>query len=1012
MGELYRGELLRADVVREEISGSRLLGSDVILEFADGAKYATAYAAGRNFYDDWIRLDHYLQDGSPEVINYIYGRIYKFDLRETARFWVRIQDPDKLFVDWPFQVYQCSDWDTVAKGAPIAVNGSTIINPTDSEGACYPFCLGRAKKVKAIPVLFDYDNNRFYYIFHRGYRTEATNAGKGTKINVYRNKRLVTTTDPAASGSDGYMVYNGSQSFFPNCGVIVFYREQKDANRNQMEIHVDCYGETFGEATAVRNPIDIGKYLIQNSSFGLGEKIVDTSWLASAQVLESLGPGGNLPILIDGAITEQVILQDFFDRLLGEIGRSFFWRNPDERWDIKTDYYRSTPVGYFGSGDTYWRNITKFGNYGSNAGKTYVKQRVAQYAWDVWRGDYQRQLKRTVDGEGEDVKDGYKIVRDPTSIDLINCYEVAKLLYSEPSIDFDTGMAGRGITLLDPISVVKQWIDKTGERQGHSARQFIVRQYNKGFYSFGFSCTANNSAIYDYDADPNLDASPGDDEQPDYSFTPPGAPTSFQVDSSGYRQAEDGTTVAYYRLSAVAPTVNCAYLEFGFRQIGEAQTNYLWSRGTYDSATGRWKCTIEGYVPGLSYAHGCRGVNPANEADFQQGVISELTSGGGGYTAPGDTVAPSKATNVIAAAGTGRSVNVSCDASTSDDVKEYWYYRYTSNNPSAALSSGPINKGGTSFTDESVSYGQSYRYWVVAKDFSKNPNPVTAADFSTVSNAVTVSQVNDDDISGVEWTKVNNVSVSLAQINTASIGTLSALCAYLGSVTVQSSEGVTIQAGGDITFEANASDRSRIIWQLYGGATAQIFAEYAAQCGLRIDADVLTLGSSVGGFAAGSPMVAVGDQITAMISLAAANFGSGSKPWGDLYVCDGWRFYKEGTYNAVCMSYGGTQYFAFEPGGTGGDSDRGTLWTGDLTYEGSLNHTGWTKDFTGKDKLELLGSVVDAYKNHDGQLLHPELQKVVVDRFEKQAHYGKSPDDLLQLVIEILYEHLSKEQKA
>src|SRR5574343_390022 len=322
---IFDAKLLNSPTVTEQLSGGRLDGKEVSLELSNASgTFTIDRDSGQLAIGNYVRLDHYLPDDTvTSVRNYLYGKITAIDIPdEVATITVTVEDPAIFSQQWPTKLYGNGDWALQTDGAPYDVNGTTKINPSTDLGRVYPVLFGYAPKVKAVYVYADYDNDKYYYIICRG-QIEANNGYRGTKINVYRNTRLVST--------DEYTVYDGSQtSIFPGYAFVVFDKEQSDGS-NLYEITVDAYGLLMGESTAQRNPAKIIEWILNDSTVGLGESVDTTSFDSAATTLSTLG-GGSKAIYIDGAIDEQLSVQDLIDHLAEECARSYIYRDSSDNW--------------------------------------------------------------------------------------------------------------------------------------------------------------------------------------------------------------------------------------------------------------------------------------------------------------------------------------------------------------------------------------------------------------------------------------------------------------------------------------------------------------------------------------------------------------------------------------------------------------------------------------------------------------------------------------------------------
>lgn len=791
----YAGELLNAPSVMEQLSGGRLNGKSVDLEFsnADGT-FSADRDAGTLTIGNMVNLSHYLPEDTTTTRTYLYGKITAIDIPgEVATITVTVEDPDSFSGVWPAKVYETDDWALASSGAPYDTNGTTKINPSTDLGRAYPVSFGRARKVRAVYVYADYDNDYYYYIVNRGV-IEATNADKGTKINVYRNKRLVGTSE--------YTVYDGSQaSPFPGYAYIRFTREQSDGS-NLYEITVDLYGLEMGGSTAQRNPAYILQWLLSDATVGLGQSVNAASFTTAATTLSTLG-GGSKAIYIDGGIDEQVTVQDLIDHLAAECSRSYIYKNSSDEWCITTDTYQSTSQATFGRGDNNYRNIISINSYKSI---DRVKTVTVKYGKDKWTGEFKYSLTRDVLYDGEELVYECPLIYDHESADLICCYLQRRLLYGNYEVDLDLGMEARDLVMYQPITVVQKWLSPLDRSEITNINgQFQVRSIERGLYQWSVVARTNSSDIYTYVAG-TLPSDETDDLPADYSFTPPSAPTGLAIATSGTRQGTDGNTTAYYRLQATAPTVNCQYLEFGYKEKNAA--NYIFALGQLSSGT--WYVTIEGLVPGQLYYFAARAVNNANAAGYTQGTLAEITNGGSGYTAPGDTTAPAVPTGLTATAGTGKSIVLDWDDNTEKDLSCYYIYRHTSNSFGGAskIAEARVSR----FTDTVPAYSTTYYYWLKAVDFTGNASSNTA-----VAVSATSSKITNDEINTVAADKITTGTITGQTI------TISA-SSYLD---ISAPSGIRVLSGGDIELQGTTSLTNYIRWKMTSGGSSYYLYEGA-----------------------------------------------------------------------------------------------------------------------------------------------------------------------------------------
>lgn len=891
-GTEYERLLLNEPEIRQRPNGGLVLPDDVTIEIEDKRSlFSAKLRNGEEFRKRPIKVERYDME-ADSTTTLLYANIRDIKIKgKRVTFDTAVIDDEILSKLLPDKVYTSDDWRTVADGAPRAINDTTIKNPEADQGLPYPIKWGHARRVKALYVFRDTVNDEYYYIFNRG-QIEATDTDRDTetgKITVYANQVVVD--------KDQYTVGDGSQaSPFPGYAYVKFESEQRDVNGNLLEVTVDFYASKFGGATAERNVANVIKYLLSDSTIGLGETVNADSFTAAATHLSSIYTDG-------GPEREQRSARDI---LFGDGGLAYcalgsiVRKNTDNEWEILIDEAQGSDDGTFANGfqatqeamlwDTgepmtwdsggimVWnppgswvkRNITDEPEmYSDTSGAT--SELTLKYRYNAWEQEYPLEIKRTVNagvGEPRTIKLPY--IRNSNSADRIAYYWQRREQLSTPTVTIQTNEDGQDIDLLDRVASKWQWRED-GILFTHHDDTYLVDAKSGKTPEYSFDLRRYNDLLYSYVAG-TIPTDPVDDTGVDYSSTPPDAPASITVVSCVAVQSSDGTTTVRLILSAPEIATNFAYMEFGYKQ--KALDNYQWVTG--QGSAGTWVGTVEGaLIPGQLYYYAARGVNQYGRT----GVLREATNSGNGYTAPGDTTSPSKATGVSATARTGKSVDVRWTISSDKDRRESWLYRYTSNTPASALAAGPIYKGNSSkYVDENVAYGSTYYYWVVETDFSGNPNPdanhipqPATTDFSDVSNDVTVAQVADGDLAGISTNKligtivnaqlasgINFAKITSVVITNAMIDSVAAEKITTGSITgatitidatsqivVSANNGILVRDGSDILMQASSGNtslikfqsgysRTTLIGSVYDSSTLYIAPENNGYCTLAL----------------------------------------------------------------------------------------------------------------------------------------------------------------------------------
>lgn len=327
-------------------------------------------------------------------------------------------------------------------------------------------------------------------------------------------------------------------------------------------------------------------------------------------------------------------------------------------------------------------------------------------------GALQNTIERTVVGgsQGDETPRDLPYVRDHVAADRLLCYRALRAQYNATCkatiyrLQLDLGQV---ITLGSPNT----W--------GATARLWSVRDIDRAPCSNDLTLLEYNNAVYTYTASPTLPSDAAATAyQPDYSQTPPAAPTALSIQAGAVALATDGTSTTWVRVRCTPPAVNWSQIWFVITH--NVTGEIILGRGT-DIGGGIFETTLTGLRPGNVYQLGAYAVNAFN---LQGAIVSTFNAaaiGGGAavttFTAPGYATLPPNVASCTAQQGTGLIVQVSWPAvsMSSDILGDYILERKINSGAFAQVFKGRA----TSYTDRdffSYGYGVAVQYRVRASD--------------------------------------------------------------------------------------------------------------------------------------------------------------------------------------------------------------------------------------------------------------------------------------------------------
>jgi len=313
-------------------------------------------------------------------------------------------------------------------------------------------------------------------------------------------------------------------------------------------------------------------------------------------------------------------------------------------------------------------------------------------------------ITRTVSGgtlPAEQPRD-VRYLTDATAADRLACYLALRAQYGA-RLKFRRWLATRtlgevvNLTSTPTYPGARDWfIDQVQQIPG--GVQCEARQYAAAVHTYSAG-TLPNGATTSY--------------QPDYSQTPPSAPSGMAITAGSVATAGDGTMTARVTVKATPPSVNWAELWFA---VIHNTTNEIAALVRGDSiGGGEYGCTASGIRPGEVYKLQSYAVNAFAVQGSVQSTFSATAIGGGGavttFTAPGQTSVPSDVSSCTTTQRMGRIVDVTWPVVSGAAIWGYILEREVS-----SVWTEVWRGQATSYRDTTVAMGTAYRYRVKARD--------------------------------------------------------------------------------------------------------------------------------------------------------------------------------------------------------------------------------------------------------------------------------------------------------
>lgn len=360
-------------------------------------------------------------------------------------------------------------------------------------------------------------------------------------------------------------------------------------------------------------------------------------------------------------------------------------------------------------------------------------------------------LTRAAGGSAGVIRYDALYLSDHTDADMLACYLANRIRYNGR---LKARVYGQAVSLGDILALTapnywsgtRNWRIANIQRPAAGA-QIEALQYDPAIYVYTPG-TLPSDAVTGY--------------QPDYSNTPPAAPTALAIVSSGAVVASTGSVSAWVKLKATPPSVNWA--QMWFAATNDATSEVYQAQGT-DNGDGTWGATI----PGLRPADAHHVIAWAVNANGVLGLVTTPVA----HTSATDSTVPAVPSGLGAYQGVGSAIKLVWTAVTDTDLAYYEIQISVGGGAYGTHATVPANPSASVvvWSNSGYAYGTLYGWKVRAVDRAGNASayctPVTitpAANVNTadvVNSAVTTAKRQAVTTASATFTFAGNAGVSL-----------------------------------------------------------------------------------------------------------------------------------------------------------------------------------------------------------------------------------------------------------
>ncbi len=697
-GEVYTARLLQwpqlEEVARDQWGLREAANISIELSNADGALNVLDERSlpGISLFIQLI-LTHYWSDGS--VSDEIVSRtlVCTGVRRSSSKWLLTLTDQGARVLDqlYPAHVWSADDWPQLL---------------SDHVGQVVPYPLGTA--IKTPCALVEDNDGAGPWIYAAGALPTAT------VLTVYRDGWVVDSAEYTLGSATAV---SGSYSV----RTIAFAKQQRDTEGRLLPIEVDLQGgDSRNVVREIQRLLQFAGVAVDSYSFDTAADYADE---IQAWIDVSYGRDGRQRTLL--AIIEELLL----------VARANLCQTGSGTWAMTQD--RPTDLHAVlneAAGDP-----IQFDELGAGEIPASVELRYRPTHIDP--SQLSPAITRTIPGGTSPTPVRYEApaVRSHQTADRLVDYLAKRLAYGASGSALAVGryyqqgdlLAIAGTTV---YSGSRNWLVTSASRQDHRTDLQLL-QYD--------------AAVYNYTAG-TLPADANDTYTPDYSHTPPAAPTGLTVTGSGTHIAQDGRVTAWVQLKATPPAVNWSAVRFKAQGVSIPDVYQMEGE---DAGDGTWVGTLSGMLPGVQYDFLANVVNAFGVVGTSTAALRQST--------PTDTTVPVAPSSATAAQGTGRVVTVAWGRVGDADLSGYIVQRQVNGGTWTEVA----RVAGTSYTDTAVNYATNYGYRIYAYDRSGNVGP-----YSPVASVTPAANVGDGDVSGsnpIQGTKLANINA-----DTITAGTL------------------------------------------------------------------------------------------------------------------------------------------------------------------------------------------------------------------------------------------------
>lgn len=356
-------------------------------------------------------------------------------------------------------------------------------------------------------------------------------------------------------------------------------------------------------------------------------------------------------------------------------------------------------------------------------------------------------LTRPVTGGILGAETPYEIryLRDATTADALLCYRALRRWRGRKAT---ATVYGTQVNIGDKIAL-------TSPRNWSGAKTFIAWEVQRVPSGNALTLLEYDAAVYTYTAG-TLPPTAPTGYQPDYSFTPPLAPSALKITATAAVVANDGTTTSNATIQATPPTVN--WSQIWFAAVHNVTGEILLASGA-SIGGGNYGVTLGPLRPGEVYRLQCYAVNGNNVQGMVQSTFDATAIGGGGavttFTTAGLATAPPTIASVSATQALGSNIIVSWPAVSGTNIGKYVLERKIGAGSFAQCYAGMA----TSWTDSNLAYSNAYQYRARAQDTYGNFSAAYATS-STVTPTGNVYGGSGGDIGSTTVATVNRTNTS------------------------------------------------------------------------------------------------------------------------------------------------------------------------------------------------------------------------------------------------------------